>query len=185
MEKRPLLFSGLFFILGAAAFFSLPIVCAAERARLLESEPYFQAPVFSASGVLRLRNDAYGKGYFGASRNRGRKHRGIDILAPIGEPVLAAKSGRTAFSGDGKGYGDLIEIVHSDGLRTRYAHLSRREIVEGDWVEKGSVIGRSGRTGNAVNPHIKPHLHFEIRDADHALDPGQSWLDPTLRIQKK
>ena len=149
----------------------------------MSAEPYFEAPVLAVDRVVRLRSDAYGKGYFGASRSGGRAHEGIDILSPVGTPVRASKSGRVSMSTSSKkGYGECIEIFHPDGLKTRYAHLLRREAVAGDWVLTGQVIGFCGKSGNAVNPHIKPHLHFEIRSSDRAMNPSAGFLDPSIRV---
>ncbi len=131
---------------------------------------------------LVLREDSYGKGAFGASRNHGRTHEGIDILAAPGEPVVASKSGRAAVTRDTKGYGNYVEISHPDELKTRYAHLSAILIREGDWVRQGQRIAQTGKTGNAANPHIAPHLHFEIRSQNGALNPSRGLLDPSIPL---
>jgi len=94
---------------------------------------------------------------------------------------LAAKSGRVVFAGRDNGYGNIIEIRHPDGLWTRYAHLSELFVREGDWVTQRQAIGKSGKTGNASNPKISPHLHFEIRGKGQALNPVV-FLDPQLKI---
>lgn len=149
-----------------------------------QKEPYYKAPVYSKDPFLTLRNDAFGKGFFGASRDGGRTHKGIDILARVGQPVLAAKSGRVFFAGLDKGYGLYIEIYHPDGLRTRYAHLSRIDVETGDWVSPGGVIGTCGKTGNASDLRIKPHLHFEILSPLGAVNPGSGLLDPQTPIRR-
>ncbi len=147
-------------------------------------EPFFQTPLTSENGILTIRKDSYGKGHFGASRNGGRTHKGIDVQAPVGTPILATKSGRIARSEEDKGYGLFVEIKHPGGLWTRYAHLDRLDVRKGQWVEIGQVIGLCGKTGNAKNPHMKPHLHYEIRDSALApLDPQKGLLDPSLKLQ--
>lgn len=171
------------FFIGFFFFLCLPFAGEGERRYFLAKEPRFASPVFVPSGSLRIRNDGYGKGHFGASRNKGRTHEGVDLLVPVGNPVFASKSGRVLRAEEGRGYGFYVEILHPDGLLTRYAHLSSLRVKEGQWVRRGEEIAKSGKTGNAANPHIVPHLHFEIRNAKGALDPLRGLLDPTLLSQ--
>ena len=178
-------FWGIFFwLLGLSAFTSLlPILTSAQRF-FAKNEAYYRPPVYTKTATLILRRDAYGKGFFGASRNGRRVHEGIDILAPVGEPVLAAKSGRVTFSGWGKGYGQYISIYHADGLKTIYAHLATLYVSKGDWVTAGERIGVCGKTGNASDPLIKPHLHFEIRTSLGPVNPGSGLFAPCVVIRK-
>ena len=147
-----------------------------------QKEPYYSLPLYSQKSEFILRSDAGGKGYFGAPRGGGRRHEGIDILSPLGQPVVAAKSGRVTFSGLGKGYGLYVEILHPDGLRTRYAHLQKFYVSLGDWVTEGSVLGTSGKSGNASGQHIKPHLHFEILAPQGPLNPMLELLHPKYHL---
>ena len=172
----------------ALGFFFLAALLPATgfmRAFYRKSEPFFSAPMRLTDRRLFLRNDSYGKGYFGASRNGGRRHQGIDILAPVGAMVLAPKSGRVSAAFEEKGYGKYIEILHPDGFFTRYAHLSELRVKTGDWVKKGEGIALCGHSGNANNFRILPHLHFEIRSASKALNPSAGYLDPALVIVNK
>jgi len=88
-------------------------------------------------------------------------HKGIDIAAPLGTPVLAADSGRVtvARGGYNGGYGNYVVINHGNGFSTLYAHLSVISVQEGAIVAKGQRIGAVGATGNTTGTH----LHFEIR----------------------
>lgn len=165
-KKNPAIF---WFVAGLLSFLWIPILFPVEQNRYDAQEPFYHLPLESRD--LELRNDVYGKGHFGASRNRGRHHEGIDFLAPIGTPIRASKSGRITRATEEKGYGKYLEILHPDGLRTRYAHLSSLKVKEGDWVHRDQLIGASGKSGNASNPRIKPHLHFEIRSKESALNP--------------
>lgn len=109
--------------------------------------------------------------YFGR-RNLGMGtssfHRGIDVAAPTGTPVVAARSGTVVFSGwSTSGYGYLIRIRHSDGAETWYGHHSRLLVSVGDFVQQGEIIALVGSTGISTGPH----LHFELHDSGVAIDP--------------
>ncbi len=168
--------------LGCFCFSLLPWLAEYQKNKYEKNEFFFSSPLITESKTLSFRRDQNGKGYFGASRNGGRIHQGIDLAVPVENPVLAAKSGRVVFAGEEKGYGNTIDILHPDGLLSRYAHLSAFNIVEGEWVTQNQMIGRSGKTGNAANPKIMPHLHFEIRYRGQALDPTNHLLDPSITL---
>ena len=85
-------------------------------------------------------------------------HRGADITAPGGTPIMAARSGVVLASTYGSSYGNYVTIAHSDGTRSLYAHMSSRAISPGSTVSAGQVIGYVGSTGSATGNH----LHFEI-----------------------
>jgi murein DD-endopeptidase MepM/ murein hydrolase activator NlpD len=103
---------------------------------------------------------------FGPRGNR--FHAGLDLLAPQGTPVQAAASGRVAFAGVTQGgWGKLVVVVHSDGVRTLYAHLSAIDVRRGQPVNAGDRVGLVGATGDASGPH----LHFEVRLRGAAVDP--------------
>jgi lysozyme family protein len=103
---------------------------------------------------------------------RGRRfHAGIDLIADRGTPVAAAAAGRVAFAGRrAGGWGKLVVIAHSHGVRTMYAHLSRITARLGEHVTAGTRIGAVGATGDATGPH----LHFEVRLRGAAVDPVRS-----------
>jgi murein DD-endopeptidase MepM/ murein hydrolase activator NlpD len=97
-----------------------------------------------------------------------RRHQGLDIACPLGTPIKAAGAGKVIYSGNTvRGYGNLIILRHSEEYVTVYAHNQRNLVEEGNWVEKGQVIGSVGQTGNASGPH----LHFEVRRNNKAVDP--------------
>ena len=183
--KRHTRFLGpaLFFLSGCACFSSLSWVLYFEREAVRAHEPYFLFPVVTFSDRALLRNDSFGKGAFGVSRNRGRTHQGIDLLTRVGNPVFAAKSGRVVYAGEDKGYGWYAVILHPDEASTCYAHLSRIQTQVGDWVAAGQVIGLSGKTGNANNPKMSPHLHFEIRKNGQPVNPLPDQLDPSIIVR--
>lgn len=97
----------------------------------------------------------------------GRRHTGADIPLTTGDPVVAAFSGRVRASMFNSGYGNLVVIRHANGMETYYAHLSQRNVEEGEWVNSGDVIGLGGSTGHSTGPH----LHFEARYLGFPFDP--------------
>lgn len=98
---------------------------------------------------------------------RGAMHAGIDFKGAMGSPIFAAADGRVRFAGRKAGYGNAIEIAHGNGMMTRYAHLSRIDVKVGQLVAAGSTIGGLGSTGRSTGPH----LHFEVRINDRAVNP--------------
>src|SRR3990172_1469001 len=87
-------------------------------------------------------------------------HPGLDIPAPTGEPVVAARAGRVVFAGRSSGgWGNLVVVAHGHGVRTWYAHLSQVDVAAGSRVDRGQVVGLVGSTGISTGPH----LHFEVR----------------------
>ena len=134
-------------------------------------EPLFLRPIISDSSQIIVRNDAHGDGKYGSKRRNGRTHSGIDILAPVGTPVYAAKSG-IAFRGEvPTGYGKYVMIYHPDGYQTYYGHLSDWVAASTKHVRRGELIGYVGKTGNAASKSMQPHLHFEIRLDGEPQDP--------------
>lgn len=96
-----------------------------------------------------------------------RKHEGVDLSAPKGTAVYATGNAVVSFSGWKPGYGQLIELNHGFGYKTRYGHLSKRHVVAGDSVTRGQVIGDVGNTGVSVGSH----LHYEVRYRDNTVNP--------------
>lgn len=117
-------------------------------------------------------NYGYITTYFGYDAWRGGSHYGIDVGdgGINGANIYAAQSGTviTASSGTwGGGYGNYVVIDHGGGLSTLYAHCQSINVYEGQWVNKGDVIGYVGSTGWSTGPH----LHFETRVNGVAYDP--------------
>ena len=110
-------------------------------------------------------------------RGASRDHKGIDLSAPEGTPILASAEGVILFSGYKSGYGYTVMVGHADGSYTLYGHLQRGSIdgVEpGEHVRQGAQIGRLGNTGVSTGPH----LHYEQRTGIQARDPliaGQTY----------
>lgn len=100
----------------------------------------------------------------------GRLHAGCDISAPVGTPVYAMGHGIVTFAGNGRGherYGNVVDILGTSRLTTRYAHLSVISVKVGDEVWRGTKIGEVGNTGRSYGPHC----HVEIRINNIPEDP--------------
>lgn len=96
-------------------------------------------------------------------------HSGVDFRASHGSTVQAAAPGRVVRAGRQGGYGRTVEILHSNGYSTRYAHLSAIFVKEGDSVKAGAPVGRVGSTGRSTGPH----LHYEVRSGEEPVDPAR------------
>ena len=94
-------------------------------------------------------------------------HSGIDMRASEGSPVSATGSGKVSHAGVKGGYGLMVEITHSDGLKTRYAHLSKINVTVGQVVNAGETVGLVGSTGRSTGPH----LHYEAVRNGEPVDP--------------
>lgn len=88
----------------------------------------------------------------------GAHHAGLDVAAPTGTPVVAARAGQVISAGWDGTYGLSVVIDHGDGIQTRYAHASSIAVNAGDWVDAGDFIMGMGSTGFSTGPH----LHFEV-----------------------
>ena len=105
---------------------------------------------------------------FGAVESiRDHTHKGIDIAATRGTPILATASGKVSFAGWSSGYGYLVKIDHGNGVETYYGHCSKLYVSAGDTVEAGKQIAAVGSTGNSTGNH----LHFEIRLDGKQVNP--------------
>jgi septal ring factor EnvC (AmiA/AmiB activator) len=94
-------------------------------------------------------------------------HQGLDIAGDRGQPVYATAAGVVTFAGRQGAYGNLIEIEHGFELKTRYGHLSRFQVNQGDHVSRGDLIGTLGATGRTTGTH----LHYEVLANGRLLNP--------------
>ncbi|WIJ23526.1 M23 family metallopeptidase [Devosia sp. RR2S18] len=104
-------------------------------------------------------------------------HSGLDFAAPNGTTVLSAGKGIVTYVGRRSGYGNIVEVTHANGLVTRYAHLSAFLSDKGQQVNTGTPIAKVGSTGRSTGPH----LHFEVRRSDTAIDP-KKFLEAGKRL---
>ncbi|WP_424097904.1 peptidoglycan DD-metalloendopeptidase family protein [Moorena producens] len=127
---------------------------------LPDSPTRFNGYIWPSNGVL---TSGYG-------RRWGRMHKGIDIAAPIGTPIIAAAPGVVVSAGwNSGGYGKLVEIKHPDGSLTLYAHNSRIFVRRGQQVGQGQRIAAMGSTGYSTGPHLHFELHPRGRGAANPM----------------
>jgi murein DD-endopeptidase MepM/ murein hydrolase activator NlpD len=144
-----------------------------ELLRLLRSMP-LSAPVhdFAITSAFGYRTDPF--------NGEAAIHEGIDLQAPFRTPVRAAAAGRVVFAGRHQSYGNMVEIEHGFSIRTRYAHLDRISVAEGDKVTLQQQIGLLGESGRASGPH----LHYEVLVDGHPNDP-LNFLKAASDVRKK
>ena len=107
-----------------------------------------------------------------------RMHKGLDLAVAAGTPVLAPADGVVEKASWFSSYGNFIEIAHGGNMETRYGHLSGYNVVAGQQVHKGDVIGYVGSTGRSTGPH----LHYEVRVGGEAVDPTPYMQMGTLAV---
>lgn len=95
-------------------------------------------------------------------------HEGVDFSASEGSEIAAVASGLVTWSADKAGYGNLVEINHGNGFKTRYGHCKKNLVRIGDMVQKGQVIALVGNTGRSSGPHV----HFEVYKNNRVVDPA-------------
>lgn len=115
------------------------------------SEPVYQRTRFSSPFGMR----------------NGRLHAGVDLAGPVGTPLYATADGIVTVSERQNGYGLTVRIQHALGYETRYAHMSRLGVTEGQRVSRGDRIGDMGNTGRSTGSHV----HYEIRRNGTPLNP--------------
>lgn len=111
------------------------------------------------SSSFGLRNDPF--------TGEKKFHRGMDIAASEGTPVYPSAPGKVIFSGVKDGYGNIVEILHDNGIITKYGHNEKNIVKQGDTVKTSEPIAYVGSTGRSTGPH----LHFEVVKDGVAIDP--------------
>ena len=127
-----------------------------ENTRYLSGRPITKGWLSSYYGI---RKDPFS--------GRAAMHKGVDFAGKEGGAIIATASGVVSWADDRHGYGNLIEINHGDGLKTRYGHNKELLVNAGDVVSKGQVIAIMGSTGRSTGPHV----HYEILHNDKQINP--------------
>lgn len=142
-----------------------------ESRKIDEEESVTQEKVIPvASPVISLIRPIEGgitSSYYGDTSERSSRHQGHDWAVNTGTEVMAALGGVVEKAYFSESYGYNILIRHEDGLETRYAHLSKLNVIKGQRVEQKDVIGFSGTTGASTGPH----LHFEVIKNGKRVNP--------------
>jgi murein DD-endopeptidase MepM/ murein hydrolase activator NlpD len=143
---------------------------------LLEAQLFEQAVKKKAMPTMMPVSSPYNASSFGYRidpfTGQQAMHEGIDFITDVGTPVVAAAGGVVQFAGFHPQYGNMIDIDHGNDLVTRYAHLSKVLVKEGDMLQRGRRIAESGTTGRSTGPH----LHFEVRFRGAAQNPTRFLL---------
>jgi murein DD-endopeptidase MepM/ murein hydrolase activator NlpD len=149
---------------------------------LLEAQLFEQAVKKKAMPTMMPVNSPYNASSFGYRidpfTGQQAMHEGIDFITDVGTPVVAAAGGVVQFAGYHPQYGNMIDIDHGNDLVTRYAHLSKVLVKEGDLLQRGRRIAESGTTGRSTGPH----LHFEVRFRGAAQNPTRFLLATNPQI---
>ena len=157
---------GMNITLGTTLTPELPPLSSPEQYLPASPAAEFNGYIWPAKGTL---TSGYGWRW-------GRPHRGIDIAAPIGTPILAAASGEVISAGwNSGGYGNLVKLKHPNGSVTLYAHNHKLLVRRGQKVQQGQQIAQMGSTGYSTGSH----LHFEIRSN------GKKAVNPIAYLPKK
>lgn len=98
---------------------------------------------------------------------KGAFHKGLDINNRAGTPIIATARGTVTMAGFDGAYGISVEIDHGGGIVTKYAHMQRTVLKQGQWVKRGELVGYVGMTGRTTGPH----LHYEVRLSGVPVNP--------------
>jgi murein DD-endopeptidase MepM/ murein hydrolase activator NlpD len=137
--------------------------------RLLQTLP-FTAPLekFQVESHFGIRTDPF--------NGRQALHSGVDLSAPYKTPIYNTSPGTVVFAGFQGAYGKMVEIDHGMGITTKYGHLNRITVNEGQKLSKTTQIGLLGSTGRATGPHV----HYEVlvngvpQDPEKFMQAGKS-----------
>lgn len=102
-----------------------------------------------------------------------RPHKGVDVTARHGTPIVATAAGRITLVGRQGSYGNMVEIDHGFGVRTRYAHASTLLVRRGQRIKRGETIAEVGTSGLSVAPHV----HYEVWVNGRPVDPRRYILE--------
>ncbi len=106
----------------------------------------------------------------------GKRHTGMDFACPPGNPIYVTGDGTViTVKHDRSGYGNHVEVDHGFGYLTRYAHMSRIDVEEGQKVKRGDCLGLSGKSGRITGPH----LHYEVIYRKDYVNPA-FYMDLTI-----
>ena len=145
----------------------LSLICAAGIPTASSASPNRNPENKTASASPRFKLP-FANGRVTSHFHQGRWHPGIDLAAPMGTPIAATTSGqKVTFAGRRGGYGNAVITRDSSGRTHLYGHLQRITVRSGQTLNQGQKLGTVGSTGYSTGPH----LHFEVRINDRAVNP--------------
>ncbi len=139
-----------------------------ELQEFLQQQKSILLSIPSLWPVLGRINSPFGDTRSSISSGGTRPHMGVDIGASTGTPVLAPAEGKVSFVGREAEYGLLVMIDHGHGFTTAFGHLSAVNVIPGERVKMGQVLGAVGMSGNTTGPH----LHYEVRVYGKPVNPA-------------
>jgi murein DD-endopeptidase MepM/ murein hydrolase activator NlpD len=167
--SAPAVTSGIAIPVPAPRSLKLPTSSAAPAQQVATSSYNSTTTTNQSAPPVGMSWPAQGSFTSGYGRRWGRMHKGIDIAAPVGTPIVAAADGEVVRSGyDTGGFGNRVDIRHADGTRTLYGHNSRLLVAVGQRVKQGQQIAAMGSTGRSTGPHL--HFEFHVSGGD-AVNP--------------
>jgi hypothetical protein len=144
---------------------SLAFANGLNQASTSSSRSSLSRRLYDATGFMRPLHGGLLTSRFGL--RHGRMHQGVDLAARVGTPILASASGVVTYSGWQAGYGRLIVLQHTNGVRTKYAHCHNLFVRKGQHIQKGQTIAAVGNTGHSTGAH----LHYEVLVNGVAVNP--------------
>ena len=174
--KRIILNAGLFVMAAGVAALDAA-ASKADTGMPSDGERLLKAPApkrkVKASSGFGVRRDPISK--------RRDFHKGIDISRPAGTEVLAWSGGTVVKAGWMGDYGRTVDILHPNGMKTRYAHLQAVHVREGDQARPGQVLGQVGRSGRTTGAN----LHFEVMENGRPVDPRKHLTEPAQIVSER
>ena len=174
LDRRVTLLKMVIFLLGGSTF-------------ILAQQPPEMISSYHPLGEWRQITSKYGyrNNPFGGSGKK-QFHRGIDLAIQEGDSVFAWRTGVVSYTGYNRISGNMINLLHADDYTSKYHHLLRILVEEGEVVEAGQYIGKAGRSGKVTGPH----LHFTLMRDEKFVDPlpflkKSSKVTPALNIPRK
>lgn len=136
-----------------------------ENRSILTHMPSIWPVVGFLSSRFGMRSSPFGRG--------GQFHKGLDISNRVGTPIVAPAEGEVLMAGRDGAYGISVELGHGNGITTKYGHMQRATVNQGQWVKRGEVIGYVGMTGRTTGPH----LHYEVHLNGKPVNPMRYILE--------
>jgi murein DD-endopeptidase MepM/ murein hydrolase activator NlpD len=145
-----------------------------QNRSIAQLPPKIEIPLVDSANKFQL--TWYGKLNSKYGERWGNMHKGLDLYLRSGDTVVSAFNGVVRYAKfNSGGFGNCVVVRHTNGLETLYGHLSKIDVTANQYVQAGELLGLGGTTGHSTGPH----LHFETRYMDFAIDPEQYYNTQT------